>query len=126
MEKQIIQTDKAPQAIGSYSQAIRHHDTLYISGQIPIDPKTGEVVRGDIEAQLHRAFSNLQAIAEAAGATLDAALKVNISLTDLSHFDAVNAVMAKYFNAPWPARAAVQVAALPKGVDVEIEAIVGL
>ena len=119
-----IQTDKAPSAIGPYSQAVKAGNTVYISGQIPLVPETMELVKGDISAQTHQVFENLKAIAEAAGSSLSEAVKINISLIDLGDFDAVNTVMKAFFTEPYPARACVQVAALPKGVPVEIEAIV--
>lgn len=119
-----IQTDKAPSAIGPYSQAVKAGNTVYISGQIPLVPETMELVKGDISAQTRQVFENLKAIAEAAGSSLSEAVKINISLIDLGDFDAVNTVMKAFFTEPYPARACVQVAALPKGVPVEIEAIV--
>ncbi len=123
MTKTIISTDQAPGAIGTYNQAVLAGDTLYISGQIPLDPATGDVVQGDFRARAARVFANLAAIATAAGFSLDDAVKVTIFLTDLGEFAAVNEVMAEHFREPYPARAAVQVAALPKGVDVEADAI---
>lgn len=126
MSKNVIQTDDAPAAIGPYSQAVRAGDTLYISGQIPLIPGAMTLVDGDITAQTDQVFKNLSAIAQAAGASLNDAVKINISLTDLGNFDAVNAVMKEYLQEPYPARACVQVAALPKAVDVEIEAILTL
>ena len=117
-----IQTDQAPKAIGTYSQAIRAGNTLYISGQIPLDPATGEVVGGDFERQCVRVFENLKAIAEAGGTTLDRAVKVNVFVTDLANFAKLNEVMARYFKEPYPARATVAVAALPRGVPVEVDA----
>ncbi|MFL2502502.1 MAG: RidA family protein [Luminiphilus sp.] len=122
----VIATQSAPQAIGPYSQGIKAGNTVWISGQIPLDPISMTLVKGDITAQAEQAFTNLAAIAEAAGGTLNNAVKVNISLTDLSDFDAVNTVMASHFEAPYPARACVQVAALPKGADLEVEAILVL
>ena len=122
----VIATQSAPQAIGPYSQGIKAGNTVWISGQIPLDPASMALVAGDIAAQAEQVFSNLAAIAEAAGGTLNNAVKVNISLTDLSDFDAVNTVMASHFEAPYPARACVQVAALPKGADIEVEAILVL
>ena len=119
----VIATQSAPQAIGPYSQGIKAGNTVWISGQIPLDPISMALVKGDIAAQAEQVFTNLAAIAEAAGGTLNNAVKVNISLTDLSDFDAVNTVMASRFEAPYPARACVQVAALPKGADIEVEAI---
>ena len=122
----IIATQSAPQAIGPYSQGIKAGNTVWISGQIPLDPISMTLVKGDIAAQAEQVFTNLAAIAEAAGGTLNNAVKVNISLTDLSDFDAVNTVMASHFEAPYPARACVQVGALPKGADIEVEAILVL
>jgi len=122
----VIATQSAPQAIGPYSQGIKAGNTVWISGQRPLDPISMTLVEGDIEAQAEQVFTNLAAIAEAAGGTLNNAVKVNISLTDLSDFDAVNTVMASHFEAPYPARACVQVAALPKGADIEVEAIMVL
>jgi reactive intermediate/imine deaminase len=118
-----IHTPRAPQAIGTYSQAVRAGDTVYLSGQIPLDPSTGELVAGDMEAQVRRTFENLKAVAEAAGCDLSAVVKLNVYLTDLSHFALVNRVMAEYFAQPYPARAALGVAALPKGAAVEIDGI---
>ena len=122
----VIATQSAPQAIGPYSQGIKAGNTVWISGQIPLDPTSMTLVKGDIAAQAEQVFTNLAAIAEAAGGTLNNAVKVNISLTDLNDFDAVNTVMASHFEAPYPARACVQVAALPKGADIEVEAILVL
>lgn len=122
----VIATQSAPQAIGPYSQGIKAGNTVWISGQIPLDPISMTLVEGDIAAQAEQVFTNLAAIAEAAGGTLNNAVKVNISLTDLSDFDAVNTVMASHFEAPYPARACVQVAALPKGAGIEVEAILVL
>ena len=122
----VIATQSAPQAIGPYSQGIKAGNTVWISGQIPLDPISMTLVEGDIAAQAEQVFTNLAAIAEAAGGTLNNVVKVNISLTDLSDFDAVNTVMASHFEAPYPARACVQVAALPKGADIEVEAILVL
>ena len=122
----VIATQSAPQAIGPYSQGIKAGNTVWISGQIPLDPISMTLVEGDIAAQAEQVFTNLAAIAEAAGGTLNNAVKVNISLTELSDFDAVNTVMASHFEAPYPARACVQVAALPKGADIEVEAILVL
>jgi reactive intermediate/imine deaminase len=126
MSKQIISTTEAPSAIGPYSQAVRVGNTIWVSGQIPLDPTTKELVGGDIEAQIRRVFENLKIIVLAAGASLDEVVKVNIFLIDLSHFALVNKVMAEYFRAPYPARAAVGVAALPRGAQVEVECIVAL
>ena len=124
--RQAINTSEAPNAIGAYSQAVVAGDTLYISGQIPLDPETMEVVEGDIETQIRRVFDNLSAVVDAAGATLADAVKLTVFLTDLTEFPTVNQVMAEYFDEPYPARAAIGVAALPKGVPVEVEAIVYL
>jgi reactive intermediate/imine deaminase len=124
MDFETIQTDRAPAAIGPYSQAVRAGDTVYVSGQIPLVPETGEIVEGDMEAQIRRTFDNLRAVVEAAGASLAQVVKLTIYLTDLSHFPKVNEVMAEYFAPPYPARAALGVAALPKGVAVEMDAIV--
>ncbi|SDU34813.1 RidA family protein [Halopseudomonas salegens] len=122
MNKQVITSDLAPAAIGTYSQAIKVGNTVYLSGQIPLDPATMEVVDG-IEAQICRVFDNLTAVAEAAGGTLQDIVKLNIFLTDLSHFGLVNEVMARYFKQPYPARAAIGVASLPKGVPVEMDGV---
>jgi reactive intermediate/imine deaminase len=123
MNRQVIQTKRAPQAIGTYSQAVRVGDTVYMSGQIPLDPETMQLVSGDIEVEIRRVFENLKAVAEAAGASLAQAVKVNVYLTDLAHFGKVNEVMAQYCAQPYPARAAVGVAQLPRGARVEIEAV---
>ncbi len=117
-----VNTDKAPAAIGTYSQAIKHNNTIYISGQIPLDPRTGKLVEG-IDAQITQVFENLKAVAEAAGSDLSQALKVTVFLTDLAHFARVNEVMETYFSKPYPARAAVEVAGLPKGAQVEADAV---
>ena len=126
MPRQIISTDQAPSAIGTYSQAVRSGDTVYISGQIPLDPATMEVVDGDIEAMIRRVFDSLKAICEASGGKMADIVKLNIFLTDLSNFPTVNEVMAEYFVQPYPARAAIGVAALPKGVQVEMDAVMVL
>lgn len=126
MSKTVIETAAAPGAIGTYSQAVRHGNTLYLSGQIPLDPATLQMSGPDIRAQVVRVFDNLKAVAAAGGATLDDALRLTIYLTDLVHFPVVNAVMAEYFAAPYPARATVQVSALPRGALVEVDAILGL
>ena len=126
MTKTIIQTDQAPQAIGTYSQAVKVGNTVYLSGQIPLVPETMELVTGDMEAQIRRVFDNLAAVAATAGGSLADMVKLNIYLTDLSHFPLVNQVMATYFQAPYPARAAVGVAALPKGAAVEMDGILVL
>ncbi|WP_439106492.1 RidA family protein [Congregibacter sp.] len=122
----IIATPKAPAALGPYSQAVKVGNTVWLSGQIPLNPETMEVVEGDATVQATQAFGNLAAVAEAAGGSLDDAVKINISLTDMQDFASVNAVMETFCNEPYPARACVQVAALPKGVSVEIEAILAL
>jgi reactive intermediate/imine deaminase len=121
-----ISTADAPQAIGTYSQAVRAGGTVYLSGQIPLDPKTGEIVAGDMEAQVRRVFDNLRAVAIASGGDLSHVVKVNVFLTDLAHFALVNRVMAEYFQQPYPARAAVGVASLPRGAAVEMDAILAL
>ncbi len=126
MTKTAIHTDAAPAAIGSYSQAIRDRHLVFLSGQIPLDPSTMQIVAGDFEARARRVFDNLRAVAEAAGGSLDQIVKLTVYLTDLDNFAAVNAVMAEYFKEPYPARAALGVAALPKGADVEAEAILAL
>ena len=126
MSLNAVTSDRAPAAIGPYSQAIRAGNTVYLSGQIPLDPASGELVAGDIEAQTVRVFENLRAVAEAAGGSLCQAVKINIYLTDLSHFATVNAVMARYFERPYPARATLGVAALPRGAAVEADAILVL
>lgn len=126
MRKEIIQTDRAPKAIGTYSQAVRAGNTVYLSGQIPLDPATMQLVGGDVRAQIARVFDNLRAVAEAAGGSLADVVKLTVYLTDLSCFPLVNEVMAQYFREPYPARAAVGVAALPKGAAVEMDAILVL
>jgi reactive intermediate/imine deaminase len=123
MARTTIQTDKAPRAIGTYSQAVRCGNTVYLSGQIPLDPASMELVTGDMEAQIRRVFDNLAAVAEAAGGSLADVAKLNVFLIDLGHFALVNEVMASYFQEPYPARAAVGVAALPKGAQVEMDAV---
>ena len=123
MAKTIIQTDDAPQAIGTYSQAVKVDNTVYISGQIPLDPASMEVVSGGIEAEITRVFDNLQAVANASGGSLGDVVKLNIFLTDLGNFPTVNEIMAQYFQQPYPARAAIGVAALPKAVGVEMDAV---
>ncbi len=123
MKKQVIKTDRAPQAIGTYSQAVRVGPTVYLSGQIALDPQTMEFVEGDMRAHIARVFDNLSAVAKAAGGTLADVVKLTVYLTELSHFALVNEVMATYFNEPYPARAAIGVAALPKGAGVEMDAI---
>ena len=126
MSRQIISTPNAPAAIGTYSQAVKVGSTVYMSGQIPLDPATMQLVEGGIDAQITRVFENLKAVATAAGGTLDNAVKVTVFLTDLANFARVNEIMATYFRQPYPARAAVGVAALPRGAHVEIEAILEL
>jgi reactive intermediate/imine deaminase len=126
MSKQTISTADAPAAIGTYSQAVRVGNTIWVSGQIPLDPVTKEMVKGDIEAQIRRVFENLKAIVLAAGASLDDVVKATVFLTDLSNFGLVNKIMAEYFREPYPARAAVGVASLPRGAQVEVECIVAL
>ena len=126
MGKQVIQTPDAPAAIGPYSQAVRVGDTLYMSGQIPLDPKTMKIVDGGIEAQAKQVFANLRAVAKAAGASLNDIVKLTILLTDLGEFAKVNDIMAAHFDAPYPARATYQVAALPRGVRIEVEAVLVL
>jgi reactive intermediate/imine deaminase len=126
MTKKAIHTDSAPAAIGTYSQAIEVNDLVFLSGQIPLDPATMEVVDGDFEARARRVFDNLAAVAGAAGGSLDDIVKLTVFLTDLGNFATVNAVMEDYFHEPFPARAAVGVASLPKGVDVEADAILFL
>lgn len=123
MLKKIIHTDNAPKAIGTYSQAVKVGDTVYLSGQIPLMPHTMELVQGDMSAQIRRVFDNLQAVAEAASGSLADVVKLNVFLTDLSHFPLVNQIMADYFQEPYPARAAIGVAALPRGAAVEMDAV---
>jgi reactive intermediate/imine deaminase len=123
MPRQAIHSDSAPQAIGPYSQAVRAGNTLYLSGQIPLDPATGALVTGDIAAQATRVFENLKAVLAAGGATFDDVVRVAIYMTDLGHFGAVNEVMARYFREPCPARSTIGVAALPKGVAIEVDVI---
>ena len=123
MNREIIRTDRAPEAIGTYSQAIKVGETVYLSGQIPLVPETMVLVDGDMESQIRRVFDNLMAVAEAAGGTLADVVKLNVFLTDLGHFSLVNEVMAEYFTEPYPARAAIGVAALPKGAAVEMDAV---
>jgi reactive intermediate/imine deaminase len=126
MTRQIIQTSRAPAAIGTYSQAVKVGPTVYISGQIPLDPATGELISGDIDAEIERVFNNLSAIAEAAGGDLSKAVRVTVFLTDLAHFARVNEIMARFFPEPWPARAALGVAQLPRGARVEVDCILHL
>ncbi len=123
MSREIIQTSDAPKAIGTYSQAVKTGNTVYLSGQIPLDPASMALVDGDMSAQITRVFDNLQAVARAAGGELSDIVKLNIFLTDLGHFALVNEIMAQYFQEPYPARAAVGVASLPKGAQVEMDAI---
>ncbi|MBB3277941.1 MULTISPECIES: RidA family protein [Pseudoxanthomonas] len=123
MSKQIIHTEQAPAAIGPYSQAVRAGNTVYFSGQIPLDPATGNLVEGDIEAQARRAFDNLKAVAEAAGGSLGDVVRLGLYLTDLGEFAKVNAVMQDYFQAPFPARSTIEVAGLPKGAAFEVDAV---
>jgi reactive intermediate/imine deaminase len=123
MSRHAIETDKAPAAIGPYSQAVRSGKTVFLSGQIPLDPATGQLVEGDIAAQTRRVFDNLQAVCQAAGGSLDDVMRIGIYLTDLGDFAAVNAVMADYFSAPYPARSTIEVAGLPRGARVEVDAI---
>lgn len=126
MARKIIHTDQAPEAIGTYSQAVKVGDTVYLSGQIPLVPETMGFVSADMRAQIERVFENLRAVAEAAGGDLQDVVKLNVFLTDLSHFPLVNEVMEAYFSPPYPARAAVGVAALPKGAGVEMDAVMVL
>ncbi|MBA53903.1 MAG: reactive intermediate/imine deaminase [Pseudomonadales bacterium] len=125
-KREIISTDKAPQAIGTYSQAVKCGSTVYLSGQIPLDPATMALVEGDMEASIVRVFENLKAVCEAAGGSMQDIAKLNIFLIDLSHFALVNEVMARYFEQPYPARAALAVAALPKGAQVEMDGVMEL
>lgn len=126
MSRQIIHTDKAPAAIGPYSQAVRAGNTVYLSGQIPLDPSTGLVVEGGIDAQARRAFDNLVAVCEAAGGSLEKIVRLGLYLTDLGEFATVNAVMGEYFNAPFPARSTIEVSGLPRGVLFEVDAVMVL
>ena len=126
MTKEIIQTTKAPKAIGTYSQAVKVDHTVYLSGQIPLVPETMTIIDGDISAQITQVFDNLKAVAEAAGGSLGDIVKLNVFLTDLSHFPIVNEIMGLYFEEPYPARAAIGVAALPKAAGVEMDAIMCL
>jgi reactive intermediate/imine deaminase len=126
MTRQIIASNKAPSAIGTYSQAVKVDSTVYLSGQIPLLPETMELCGNEIEAQIIQVFANLQAVAEAAGGSLADIVKLNIFLTNLKHFPLINEIMAKYFNEPYPARAAIGVAELPKGSQVEMDAIMVL
>lgn len=126
MPREAIRTDRAPAAIGPYSQAVRAGGQVFLSGQIPLDPATGELVQADIATEARRVFDNLKAVCEAAGGSMDDVVRVGIFLMDLGDFAAVNAVMADYFQAPYPARATVQVAGLPRGARVEVDAILSL
>ena len=126
MDKQPIHSDHAPKAIGTYSQAIRSGNLVFLSGQIPLDPATMEIVAGDFEARARQVFTNLQAVAKAAGGSIDNIVKLTVYLTDLGNFATVNKVMSEFFNEPYPARAALGVASLPKAADVEAEAILVL
>lgn len=126
MTREIINTEKAPAAIGTYSQAVKVNDVVYLSGQIPLDPNNMEIVGNDIEQQIIRVFENLRAVAQAAGGDLASITKLNVFLIDLANFPVVNDVMARYFQEPYPARAAVQVAALPCQADIEMDAVMYL
>ena len=126
MSREIINTDKAPRAIGTYSQAVKTGTTVYLSGQIPLVPETMEMVEGEMDAQIRRVFDNLQAVAQAAGGSLADIAKLNIFLTDLGNFALVNTIMAEYFSEPYPARAAIGVASLPRGAGVEMDAVMEL
>ena len=126
MIREIIKTGHAPAAIGPYSQAVRHGDIVYLSGQIPLDPATMQLVTGDIAVQTQRVFTNLRAVCQAAGSSLDGIVKLNIYMTDLGNFARVNEIMAEYFSEPYPARATVGVSTLPLGAQIEVEAVLGL
>ena len=126
MKKTIIKTNDAPAAIGTYSQAVKVGDTVYLSGQIPLDPASGQMIAGDVRAQIGRVFSNLAAVAKASGGSLADVVKLNVFLTDLGNFPLVNEIMATYFREPYPARAAIGVAALPRGALVEMDAVMVL
>jgi reactive intermediate/imine deaminase len=126
MSRTIIATDKAPAAIGPYSQAVRAGNTVYFSGQIPLDPATGALVEGDITTQTRRVFDNLVAVAQAAGGSLSQVVRMGIYVTDLANFAAVNAVMGEYFQQPYPARSTIEVSGLPKGAHVEVDAVMVL
>ena len=126
MPKQIIQTDRAPAAIGTYSQAVKVGDTVYLSGQIPLDPVSMQLVNGSIDDEIHQVFKNLSAVAEAAGGSLGDLVKLNVFLTDLTHFAKVSEIMAQYVPQPYPARAAIGVASLPRGARVEADAVLVL
>ena len=126
MPRTPISTPSAPKAIGTYSQAVKVHGTVYLSGQIPIDPASGELVSGDMDAQVRRVFENLKAVSQAAGGSLGDVVKLNVYLTDLGHFALVNRIMAEYFTEPYPARAVVGVAALPRGAAIEVDGVLEL
>lgn len=126
MSKNPIHSDEAPAAIGAYSQAIRHGNTVYLSGQIPLVPETMEMVEGDIDAQIQQVISNLSAVCRAAGGDLDSIVRLTVYLVDLAHFGRVNEIMGEHFNQPYPARAAIGVASLPRGAQVEMDAVLGL
>jgi reactive intermediate/imine deaminase len=126
MAREIIHTDNAPKAIGTYSQAVKVEQTVYLSGQIPLVPESMEMIEGDIVAQIHRVFENLSAVCQAAGGSLNDIVKLNVFLIDLANFPVVNEIMAEYFSEPYPARAAIGVAALPKGAGVEMDAVMHL
>ncbi|MCB1826112.1 MAG: RidA family protein [Candidatus Competibacteraceae bacterium] len=126
MPREIIKTDQAPAAIGTYSQAVKVGHAVYLSGQIPLDPVTAQLVDGGMEAQIRQVFDNLAAVARAAGGSLADTVKLNVFLTDLGHFALVNQIMAEYFQEPYPARAAIGVAALPRGAQVEMDAVLAL
>ncbi|TAK39620.1 MAG: RidA family protein [Lysobacteraceae bacterium] len=126
MPRQPIHSDRAPAAIGPYSQAVRAGDTVFLSGQTPIDPATGALVEGDIAVQARRAFDNLRAVCEAAGGSFDDVVRIGLYLTNLGQFATVNAVMAEYFHAPYPARSTIEVSALPKGAAFEVDAVLYL
>lgn len=126
MNRKPISTDQAPAAIGTYSQAVRHGDVVYLSGQIPLHPATMQLVDGNIDAQIRQVFNNLSAVCNASGGSLDNILKLNVFLVDMANFPQVNAIMAEYFSEPFPARAAIGVAALPRGAGVEMDAVLGL
>lgn len=126
MKKQIISTPHAPAAIGTYSQAVQVDNTVYLSGQIPLDPSTGQLVTGEVRPQIERVFQNLEAVAQASGGSLADVVKLNVFLTDLGNFPLVNEIMARYFREPYPARAAIGVAALPRGAAVEMDAVLVL
>ncbi|MCP4274145.1 MAG: RidA family protein [Gammaproteobacteria bacterium] len=126
MKRKIIHTDNAPAAIGTYSQAVQVAETVYLSGQIPLHPETMELIEGDISNRIHQVFTNIKAVCEASGGSLQDIVKLNIYLTDLENFATVNEIMAEFFQQPYPARAAVGVAQLPKGTDVEMDAVMVL